>query len=148
MLRAEINYGTSNSCQARQIPHLVEHLVLADTTGGKTLTDLLSNLGHHGISLNAVTLQDNTVFTITGPKSEAARIVKTLIETVAIQVRTCQPCMQQLQRLASGNPVSLPAMLELPRCCRRPEIKFATENQLVRVLVYNFSRALFWVYCG
>lgn len=82
VLRAEINYGTSNSCQARQIPHLVEHLVLADTTGGKTLTDLLSNLGHHGISLDAVTLQDNTAFTITGPKSEAARIVRTLIETI------------------------------------------------------------------
>lgn len=82
VIRVEVNYGLLDSCGQRETPHLIEHLVLSETFAGATGPDLMANLWRSGISLDAVTRQDFTEFTLEGPASEAALMAMALTATL------------------------------------------------------------------
>lgn len=81
VLRAELNVGMQDSCGAREMPHLVEHLAVSSTTYGSTPGHLIEAAGLHGVTFSAVTRQDFTEFTVAGPSAEADFMVQ-LLEAV------------------------------------------------------------------
>jgi hypothetical protein len=71
VLRAMIEVGTTSSCDLREAPHLIEHLLLSHTRFGETPVDAILALRAKGIKLSATTHSDFTEFTLEGSALQA-----------------------------------------------------------------------------
>jgi len=81
-VRVEVDYGLLDSCEAREIPHIIEHLVLAETRYGRTPADLIEALNKQGVRITAVTRQDFTEYTFEGTRQSAAIIQDAVLQTL------------------------------------------------------------------
>lgn len=81
-VRVEVNYGLLDSCEAREIPHIIEHLVLSETRYGRTPADFIETLAKQGVRATAVTRQDFTEYSFEGTRQSAAIIQDAVLETL------------------------------------------------------------------
>ena len=78
-LQAVIANGTVSNCGMREAPHLIEHLLLSDTSYGDAPLDAILALRTQGIKLSALTHSDFTEYTLEGPPAQAEKMSKALI---------------------------------------------------------------------
>lgn len=81
-VRVEVDYGLLDSCEAREIPHIIEHLVLSDTRYGTTPADFIESLAKLGVRASAVTRQDFTEYSFEGTRQSAAVIQEAIMQTL------------------------------------------------------------------
>lgn len=81
-VRVEVDYGLLDSCEAREIPHIIEHLVLSETRYGSTPADFIETLAKQGVRATAVTRQDFTEYSFEGTRQSAAIIQDAIMQTL------------------------------------------------------------------
>jgi hypothetical protein len=81
-VRVEVDYGLLDSCDAREVPHIIEHVLLSETRFGKTPADFISALGQKGVRVSAVTRQDFTEYVFEGPPGTGPLIHDAVVETL------------------------------------------------------------------
>jgi hypothetical protein len=82
VVRVEVNYGLLDSCDMREAPHVIEHLVLSETKFGRTPADLIATLARKGVRATAVTRQDFTEYVFEGAPGTGSLISQAVLETV------------------------------------------------------------------
>ena len=81
-VRVEVDYGLLDSCEARETPHIIEHLVLSDTQYGNSPADFIESLSKKGVRATAVTRQDFTEYAFEGSRQSAAVIQDAILQTL------------------------------------------------------------------
>lgn len=81
-VRVEVDYGLLDSCGARELPHLIEHVVLSETKFGSTPADLIAAMASKGVRASAITRQDFTEFTFEGSPGTGPLIEEVIMATL------------------------------------------------------------------
>lgn len=81
-VRVEVDYGLLDSCGSRELPHLIEHVVLSETKFGETPADFIATLAAQGVRATAITRQDFTEFTFEGRPGTGDLIEEAILETL------------------------------------------------------------------
>ena len=106
-VRVEVDYGLLDSCGARELPHLIEHVVLSETKFGTTPADLIAALASKGVRASAITRQDFTEFSFEGRPGTGPLIEEVIMATLGRKELPVAALDREVEaiRLELGAPV-------------------------------------------